>query len=274
MFSKVLIANRGEIALRILRACRELGIQTVAVHSVADREQIHVRLADESVCIGPSDPRQSYLHYPAIISAAEVTNADAIHPGYGFLAENAEFAECVETSGFVFIGPKAETIRQMGDKITAITLMKEFGVPCVPGSDGPIDDDPAAVRKIAGNIGYPVLVKATGGGGGRGMRIVHREEDLESAIATTKSEALASFGNDVVYLEKYLEKPRHIEFQIIGGIVHCPAYPNAQGAHGFPLLVGDTGRRCLLDQFLVTTLNGAIPLPQVNRKNSSPPQAG
>lgn len=216
MFHKVLIANRGEIALRILRTCRELGIHTVAVHSVPDREQIHVRLADESVCIGPADPRQSYLHYPAIISAAEVTNADAIHPGYGFLAENAEFAECVESSGFTFIGPRPETIRQMGDKITAIGLMKGFGVPCVPGSDGSLGDDPQAIRKMAAHIGYPVLIKATGGGGGRGMRVVSRAEDLLSSIATTRAEALASFGNAVVYLEKFLDHPRHIEFQILG----------------------------------------------------------
>lgn len=216
MFKKVLIANRGEIALRILRACRELGIQTVAVHSVPDREQVHVRLADESVCIGPADPRKSYLHYPAIISAAEVTNADAIHPGYGFLAENAEFAEYVESSGFTFVGPSAETIRQMGDKITAISLMKKIGVPCVPGSGGPLDSNHAKTREIAAEIGYPVLIKATGGGGGRGMRVVRHAEDLISSIATTQAEAMASFGNDVVYLEKYLERPRHIEFQVLG----------------------------------------------------------
>jgi len=216
MFSKVVIANRGEIALRVLRACRELGIGTVAVHSTADRELIHVRLADESVCIGPPEPGKSYLNIPAIIAAAEVTDAEAIHPGYGFLSENAQFAESVEKSGFVFIGPRPDTIRQMGDKLAAIALMKELGVPTVPGSGGPLGDDEARNQRIAADIGYPVLIKAAGGGGGRGMRVVHTEAALSGAIATTGREAGAAFGNPVVYMEKYLTQPRHIEFQVLG----------------------------------------------------------
>ena len=216
MFSKVVIANRGEIALRVLRACRELGIGTVAVHSTADRELIHVRLADESVCIGPPEPGKSYLNIPAIIAAAEVTDAEAIHPGYGFLSENAQFAESVEQSGFVFIGPRPDTIRQMGDKLAAIALMKELGVPTVPGSGGPLGDDEAENLRIAADIGYPVLIKAAGGGGGRGMRVVHTEAALNGAIATTGREAGAAFGNPVVYMEKYLTQPRHIEFQVLG----------------------------------------------------------
>ena len=216
MFSKVVIANRGEIALRVLRACRELGIGTVAVHSTADRELIHVRLADESVCIGPPEPGKSYLNIPAIIAAAEVTDAEAIHPGYGFLSENAQFAESVEQSGFVFIGPRPDTIRQMGDKLAAIALMKELGVPTVPGSGGPLGDDEAENLRIAAGIGYPVLIKAAGGGGGRGMRVVHTEAALNGAIATTGREAGAAFGNPVVYMEKYLTQPRHIEFQVLG----------------------------------------------------------
>ncbi|MDD3651386.1 acetyl-CoA carboxylase biotin carboxylase subunit [Immundisolibacter sp.] len=216
MFSKVVIANRGEIALRVLRACRELGIGTVAVHSTADRDLIHVRLADESVCIGPPEPAKSYLNIPAIIAAAEVTDAEAIHPGYGFLSENAQFAESVERSGFVFIGPRADTIRRMGDKLEAIALMKELGVPTVPGSGGPLGDDEAENQRIAASIGYPVLIKAAGGGGGRGMRVVHTEAALGGAIATTRREAGAAFGNDVVYMEKYLAQPRHIEFQVLG----------------------------------------------------------
>ena len=216
MFSKVVIANRGEIALRVLRACRELGIGTVAVHSTADRDLIHVRLADESVCIGPPEPGKSYLNIPAIIAAAEVTDAEAIHPGYGFLSENAQFAERVEQSGFIFIGPRADTIRRMGDKLEAIALMKELGVPTVPGSGGPLGDDDAENLRIAAGIGYPVLIKAAGGGGGRGMRVVHTEAALNSSIATTRREAGAAFGNDIVYMEKYLGQPRHIEFQVLG----------------------------------------------------------
>ncbi len=216
MFSKVVIANRGEIALRVLRACRELGIGTVAVHSTADRELIHVRLADESVCIGPPEPGKSYLNIPAIIAAAEVTDAEAIHPGYGFLSENAQFAESVEKSGFVFIGPRPDTIRQMGDKLEAIAMMKELGVPTVPGSGGSLGDDEAENLRIAAGIGYPVLIKAAGGGGGRGMRVVHTEAALNGAISTTRREAGAAFGNDVVYMEKYLGQPRHIEFQVLG----------------------------------------------------------
>ncbi len=224
MLEKVLIANRGEIALRILRACRELGIKTVAVHSEADRELKHVRLADESVCIGPSPSAESYLNVPAIISAAEVTDSVAIHPGYGFLSENADFAERVESSGFVFIGPRAETIRLMGDKVSAIQAMKESGVPTVPGSDGPLGEDGDTNIRLAKEIGYPVIVKAAGGGGGRGMRVVHAEAALLNAISLTKSEAKAAFGNDMVYMEKFLENPRHIEFQVIadshGNAIH------------------------------------------------------
>jgi acetyl-CoA carboxylase biotin carboxylase subunit len=215
-FDKVLIANRGEIALRVLRACKELGIKTVAAHSMADRDLLHVRLADESVCIGPNAPAQSYLNIPAIISAAEITDAIAIHPGYGFLSENADFAEQAEKSGFIFIGPLPETIRQMGDKVSAINLMRKIGVPCVPGSNGPITSDDEDTLKLARNIGYPVIIKAAGGGGGRGMRVVHNESHLLNAIALTRSEAKAAFNNDKVYLEKYLQTPRHIEIQVLG----------------------------------------------------------
>ena len=224
MLDKVVIANRGEIALRILRACRELGIKTVAVHSTADQNLKHVLLADETVCIGPPSSRESYLNMPAIISAAEVTDAVGIHPGYGFLSENADFAERVENSGFVFVGPKSETIRQMGDKVSAIRVMKEHGVPCVPGSDGPLPDDQDECFRMARSIGYPVIIKASGGGGGRGMRVVHSDATLVNAINVAKTEALAAFGNDTVYMEKFLEKPRHIEFQVLGdnyGSVVC-----------------------------------------------------
>ncbi len=221
---KVLIANRGEIALRVLRACKELGIKTVAVHSTADRDLMHVRLADEAVCIGPAASAQSYLNIPAIISAAEVTNADAIHPGYGFLAENANFAEQVERSGFIFIGPTADTIRLMGDKVSAIEAMKKAGVPTVPGSDGPLTEDADRTLEIARRIGYPVIVKAAAGGGGRGMRVVHNEAALLSSVQVTQSEAAAAFGSDVVYIEKYLQRPRHVEIQVLadgqGGVVH------------------------------------------------------
>lgn len=216
MLDKVLIANRGEIALRILRACKALGIKTVAAHSTVDRDLLHVRLADESVCIGPHTAALSYLNIPAIISAAEITDAMAIHPGYGFLSENADFAEQVEKSGFVFIGPHPETIRQMGDKVTAIKLMKKIGVPCVPGSGDPITDDDTETIKLARSIGYPVIIKAAAGGGGRGMRVVHTESHLINAIALTKSEAKAAFNSDKVYLEKYLQTPRHIEIQVLG----------------------------------------------------------
>ncbi|MES9870219.1 MAG: acetyl-CoA carboxylase biotin carboxylase subunit [Sedimenticola sp.] len=224
MIEKIVIANRGEIALRILRACRELGIKTVAVHSEADRDLKHVRLADESVCIGPAPSADSYLQIPSIISAAEVTDAVGIHPGYGFLSENADFAERVEESGFTFIGPKSDTIRLMGDKITAIEAMKAAGVPCVPGSDGPLDENKERTIKLAREIGYPVIVKAAGGGGGRGMRVVHSEAALLNAISLTKAEAGAAFGNDTVYMEKYLENPRHVEFQVLadthGNAIH------------------------------------------------------
>ena len=224
MPSKVLIANRGEIALRILRACRELDIQTVAIYSSADRDLKHVRLADESVCIGPPPSAQSYLNIPAIISAAEVTDAEAIHPGYGFLAENADFAERVEQSGFKFIGPTAHTIRLMGDKVSAIEAMKAAGVPCVPGSDGPLDNNTSRNLKLAEQIGYPVIIKAAGGGGGRGMRVVREADELEQSITMTQSEAAAAFGNATVYMEKYLETPRHIEIQVLadhrGNVVH------------------------------------------------------
>ena len=224
MLDKVLIANRGEIALRILRACKELGIKTVAVHSVADKDLKHVLLADESICIGPAMATDSYLNIPAIIAAAEVTNAVAIHPGYGFLSENANFAEQVENSGFVFIGPKANTINLMGDKVSAIEAMKKAGVPCVPGSDGPLGPDQDTNKAIAKRIGYPIIIKAAGGGGGRGMRVVRQEQDLVDAIAMTKAEAQAAFNNDVVYMEKFLENPRHVEIQVLadgqGNAVH------------------------------------------------------
>jgi len=215
MLDKVVIANRGEIALRILRACHALGIRTVAVHSTVDRNLKHVAMADESVCIGPAPSPQSYLDMASIIAAAEVTDAQAIHPGYGFLAENADFAERVEQSGFVFIGPRADTIRLMGDKVEAIKAMQAAGVPCVPGSDGPLGDDAAENVRIARGIGYPVIVKAAGGGGGRGMRVVQTEAALPGAVATTKQEAKAAFGNDMVYMEKFLENPRHVEIQVL-----------------------------------------------------------
>ena len=216
MLEKVLIANRGEIALRVLRSCKELGIKTVAVHSTADRDLMYVRLSDESVCIGPPSPTDSYLNTPAIISAMEVTDADAVHPGYGFLSENADFAEQVENSGFAFIGPTADTIRLMGDKVSAIEVMREAGVPTVPGSNGPIDDNNERTLSLAKEIGYPVIIKATAGGGGRGMRVVHNEAALLKAIFVTQSEAKAFFGNGIVYLEKFLENPRHVEIQVIG----------------------------------------------------------
>ncbi len=215
MFEKIVIANRGEIALRIQRACREMGIKTVAVHSEADRNLKHVLLADESVCIGPAPSAHSYLNVPAVISAAEVTDAQAIHPGYGFLSENADFAEQVETSGFVFIGPTPDTIRTMGDKVAAIKAMQQAGVPCVPGSDGPLGDDPDANLRTARRIGYPIIIKAAGGGGGRGMRVVHTEATLLDSISLTRTESRAAFGNDTVYMEKYLENPRHIEIQVL-----------------------------------------------------------
>lgn len=215
MLKKVLIANRGEIALRILRACREMGIATVAVHSEVDRDSLHVKLADESVCIGPAPSPQSYLNVPAIIAAAEVTGADAIHPGYGFLAENANFAEQVEESGFIFIGPRADTIRLMGDKVSAKHAMIEAGVPCVPGSEGALPDNDAEVLKIADAVGFPVIIKASGGGGGRGMRVVEKKEDLLRAVEMTKAEAGAAFGNPMVYMERYLQKPRHVEIQVL-----------------------------------------------------------
>jgi len=221
---KILIANRGEIALRIMRCCRDLGIQTVAVYSKADRDLMHVRLADEAVCIGPAPSTDSYLNVPAIIAAAEITRAEAIHPGYGFLAENADFAERVESSGFIFIGPTADTIRIMGDKVSAIKEMRAAGVPCVPGSDGPLGEDAAENKKIAKKIGYPIIIKAAGGGGGRGMRVVRSEDELEESIAMTQSEAGTAFGNSVVYMEKFLEQPRHIEFQVVsdthGNAIH------------------------------------------------------
>jgi acetyl-CoA carboxylase biotin carboxylase subunit len=215
VFGKILIANRGEIALRIQRACRELGIKTVMVHSEADAEAKYVKLADESVCIGPAPSAASYLNIPAIISAAEVTDAEAIHPGYGFLSENADFAERVSQSGFVFIGPRADTIRLMGDKVSAKNAMKKAGVPVVPGFDNPLPEDPKEIVRIAREIGYPVMVKASGGGGGRGMRVVHTEAALLNAVNTTRAEAQAAFGNSGLYLEKYLERPRHIEVQVL-----------------------------------------------------------
>ena len=224
MLDKILIANRGEIGLRILRACRELGIKTVAVHSSADSNLKHVLLADETVCIGPASSTESYLNMPSIIAAAEVTDAVAIHPGYGFLSENAGFAERVQESGFVFIGPEPETIKLMGDKVSAIRSMRQAGVPCVPGSDGPLLDDNEENARCAREIGYPVMIKAAGGGGGRGMRVVHSEAALFNAITITKAEALSAFGNEQVYLEKFLEHPRHVEFQVLadnyGNAIH------------------------------------------------------
>ncbi len=224
MLEKIVIANRGEIALRIVRAAQALGIRTVAVHSTVDKNLKHVAMADESVCIGPAAAAHSYLNMAAIIAAAEVTDAQAIHPGYGFLAENADFAERVEKSGFIFIGPRAETIRLMGDKVSAIRAMKEAGVPCVPGSGGALGDDFNKNAKIAKEIGYPVIIKASGGGGGKGMRVVHTEMALMAAITMTKAEAKAAFSNDEVYLEKYLENPRHIEIQVLadqhGNAIH------------------------------------------------------
>ncbi len=222
MLDKIVIANRGEIALRILRACREMDIKTVAVHSTADNNLKHVLLADETVCIGPPNSIESYLNMPAIISAAEVTDAVAIHPGYGFLSENADFAERVESSGFTFIGPPASAIRLMGDKVSAIQSMKAAGVPTVPGSDGPLGEDVDEVIKMARDIGYPIIIKAAAGGGGRGMRVVHAEASLTAAITVTKAEARAAFGDDTVYMEKFLEKPRHIEIQVI-----CDSHGNA-----------------------------------------------
>jgi len=224
MLGKVVIANRGEIALRILRACREMGIGTVAVYSTADANLKHVLLADETVCIGPPPSDQSYLNMPAIISAAEVTDAVAVHPGYGFLSENADFAERVESSGYIFVGPNAASIREMGDKVAAIKAMKKVGVPTVPGSDGPLGDNAEENLRLAREIGYPIIIKAAGGGGGRGMRVVHSEASLSNAITLTQSEARSAFGNEVVYMEKYLEKPRHIEIQVIadgqGNAIH------------------------------------------------------
>ena len=221
---KLVIANRGEIALRILRACRQLDIQTVAVHSVADRDAKYVRLADESVCIGPAQASASYLDIASVISAAEVTEANAIHPGYGFLSENADFAERVEQSGFIFVGPRAETIRILGDKISAIRAMQEAGVPCVPGSDGAVPDNPAALVEMAREIGFPLMIKASGGGGGKGMRVCRDEASLEHAVTLTRKEATAAFGNDTLYMERFLETPRHVEFQVLadghGNAIH------------------------------------------------------
>jgi acetyl-CoA carboxylase biotin carboxylase subunit len=224
VLEKVVIANRGEIALRILRACQAMGIKTVAVHSTVDRNLKHVAMADESVCIGPAPALESYLNIPAIIAATEVTDAVAVHPGYGFLAENADFAERIEQSGFIFIGPRPETIRLMGDKVSAIKAMKEAGVPCVPGSDGPLPDDPQQCLEIARKVGYPVIIKASAGGGGKGMRVVNTEAHLNHALQLTRQEAAGAFGDDTVYLEKYLENPRHVEIQVIadqhGNAIH------------------------------------------------------
>jgi acetyl-CoA carboxylase, biotin carboxylase subunit len=224
MIKKILIANRGEIALRILRACKELGIKTVAAYSNADQDLLHVKLSDEAICIGPANATDSYLNIPAVISAAEISEADAIHPGYGFLAENADFAEQVEKSGFIFIGPKPDTIRQMGDKVSAIKAMQKTNIPCVPGSGNPLTDNAKENQQIAQKIGYPVIIKASGGGGGRGMRVVHHKDDLINNIAMTKTEAQAAFGNDTVYMEKFLTQPRHIEVQVLsdgqGNAIH------------------------------------------------------
>jgi len=224
VIKKLVIANRGEIALRILRACRQLDILTVALYSDADRNAKYVRLADESVCIGPASAQESYLNIASVIAAAEVTDANAIHPGYGFLSENADFAEQVENSGFIFVGPAAETIRTMGDKISAIKAMQSAGVPCVPGSDGPLPDILSQVKDIADRVGYPLMVKASGGGGGKGMRVVKGADELESAVQTTRKEAEAAFGNGTLYMERFLQEPRHIEFQVLadthGNAIH------------------------------------------------------
>jgi len=224
ILDKIVIANRGEIALRILRACQAMGIKTVAVHSTVDRNLKHVAMADESVCIGPAPGSESYLNIPAIIAATEVTDAVAVHPGYGFLAENADFAERVERSGFIFIGPRPETIRLMGDKVSAIAAMKKAGVPCVPGSDGPLPEEPQECMKVARHIGYPVIIKAAAGGGGRGMRVVHTEAHLANALQLTRQEAQSAFGDPTVYMEKYLQNPRHIEIQVLadqhGNAIH------------------------------------------------------
>ncbi len=251
MFEKILIANRGEIALRILRACRELGIKTVAVHSTADTEAKYVRLADESVCIGPPPSTQSYLNVPAIISAAEVTDAEAIHPGYGFLSENADFAERIEQSGFVFIGPRPDTIRLMGDKVSAKDAMKAAGVPCVPGSEGALPEDPKEIVKIARAVGYPVIIKAAGGGGGRGMRVVHTEAALLNAVTTTRAEAQAAFSNPVVYMEKFLENPRHVEIQVLAD------------QHGNAVYLGE--RDCSMQRRHQKVIEEA-PAPGIDRK--------
>jgi acetyl-CoA carboxylase, biotin carboxylase subunit len=251
MFEKILIANRGEIALRILRACRELGIKTVAVHSEADTHAKYVRLADESVCIGPPPSAQSYLNVPAIISAAEVTDAEAIHPGYGFLSENADFGERVEQSGFVFIGPRPETIRLMGDKVSAKDAMKAAGVPCVPGSEGALPEDPKEIVKVARAVGYPVIIKAAGGGGGRGMRVVHTEAALLNAVTTTRAEAQAAFGNPVVYMEKFLENPRHVEIQVLAD------------QHGNAVYLGE--RDCSMQRRHQKVIEEA-PAPGIDRK--------
>jgi len=251
MFEKILIANRGEIALRVLRACRELGIRTVAVHSEADIEAKYVKLADESVCIGPPPSALSYLNVPAIISAAEVTDAEAIHPGYGFLSENADFAERVEQSGFVFIGPRSDTIRLMGDKVSAKDAMKAAGVPCVPGSEGALPEDPKEIVKIARAVGYPVIIKASGGGGGRGMRVVHTEAALLNGVTTTRAEAQAAFGNPVVYLEKFLENPRHVEIQVLAD------------EHGTAVYLGE--RDCSMQRRHQKVIEEA-PAPGIDRK--------
>ncbi len=251
MFEKILIANRGEIALRIQRACRELGIKTVCVHSEADREAKYVKLADESVCIGPAPSSRSYLHIPSVISAAEVTDAEAIHPGYGFLSENADFAERVEQSGFVFIGPRAETIRLMGDKVSAKDAMKKAGVPCVPGSDGALPDDPEEIIRIGREVGFPVIIKASGGGGGRGMRVVHTEAALLSSVEMTKAEAQAAFGNPMVYMEKFLTQPRHIEIQVMAD------------EHGNAVYLGE--RDCSMQRRHQKVIEEA-PAPGVDRK--------
>ena len=251
MFEKILIANRGEIALRIQRACREMGIRTVAVHSEADADAKYVKLADESVCIGPAPSSLSYLNIPAIISAAEVTDAQAIHPGYGFLSESADFGERVEKSGFVFIGPRPETIRLMGDKVSAKIAMNKAGVPCVPGVEGALPDNPAAIIKIARSIGYPVIIKAAGGGGGRGMRVVHTEAALNNAVSMTRAEAQAAFNNPMVYIEKFLENPRHIEFQVLAD------------THGNAVYLGD--RDCSMQRRHQKILEEA-PAPLLNTK--------
>ena len=255
---KLVIANRGEIALRILRACRQLGILTVALHSEADRDAKYVRLADESVCIGPAPATSSYLNIASVIAAAEVTEAHAVHPGYGFLSENPDFAEQVEQSGFIFVGPKAETIRVMGDKISAISAMRKAGVPCVPGSDGPLPEAPDKIIEIAEQVGYPLLIKASGGGGGKGMRVVRRPSELIASVEMTRQEAATAFHNDVLYMERFLEHPRHVEFQVLADMYgSCDPSWRPGLFHAKTAPKSDRGGACIDDRCDIASVDGA-----------------